>query len=151
MSIVFGAEIIALSVIINVSITILAAKLIIKAALPKGAMQAVKQFRTMMGERSQVVQHTAKQRQLAAVGKQKMTKAAIETLPMGGAIQSMIDKAGITPDELWATLQDEEFLKGIMVIYRAFGGLIGKITGHEGKKEDASQTQGTAFVTHGSY
>lgn len=139
MSLVFATEIIAASAVINALITLIVAKAILKATGINRLLPAVKQMYSMMGQHSQANRRDARQIILAKQGREKMTRAAIETLPMGNAIQKMIEKSGITPDELWATLQDENFIKGVKVIYSTFGSLFEKITGRgEEKKEEGS-------------
>jgi len=97
-----------------------------------------KQFASQMGTKSQVVQHDARNVKLAKVAKQKFVDGAIQELPMGGLLKKIMDSQHISSDELFAVLQDQNFIKGIKVIINTFGGIIEKITG-KGESEQGKQ------------
>lgn len=89
----------------------------------KPYIRMAKQFASSMGMKSQVVQHDAKMKVMQKEAKAKVAKAAINALPMGGILGKIIDKAGISPEEIFALLQDQDFIKGIKVLIDTFGGI----------------------------
>jgi len=94
-----------------------------------------------MGTKSQQVQHAAKMKVMQTEAKAKVAKAAVEALPMGGILGKIIDKAGISPEEIFALLQDQDFIKGIKVLLDTFGGIKDAIL----KKEKPEESQFSQF------
>ena len=96
-----------------------------------------KQFASINGFKSQKVQHQRAAVAMNTNTKKKIADAAISELPLGGLLQRIIEKAGISPNEIFGLIQDENFMKGVMVIMNLFGGVVGKVTG---KDEKGKQT-----------
>ena len=117
------ALIVFLSVIVNGVATLLVLKWYLWKMNLKPYIRMAKQFASHMGVRSQVVQHDAKMKVMQKEAKAKVAHAAIDALPMGGILGKIIDKAGISPDEIFALLQDQDFIKGIKVLVETFGGI----------------------------
>ena len=99
-----------------------------------------RQFASAMGQQSQVVQHERKNVKLAAEAKVKVLDAAIETLPMGGILKQVLLKAQVSPDEIFALMQDQNFMKGVQVIIKTFSGVIDKISGKDKEETVMQQT-----------
>ena len=93
-----------------------------------------KMYMSHLGVKSQEAQHTAKQKELAAGAKDKMAKAAMEEVPLLGRIA---ERAGVSGEEIFAVLQDKEFLNGMGVIVDIGDSLIKRLrgTGEEKPKE----------------
>lgn len=106
----------------------------------KPYVRMAKQFASQMGLQSQKVQHQKANVILVKNAKAKVAQAAIESLPMGGILQSILAKAHVTPEEIFALIQDADFMKGVQVIIGTFSGIIGKVTGKE-KEETGHQSE----------
>jgi 3-oxoacyl-[acyl-carrier-protein] synthase III len=135
MDIIEAALIILVSVIVNVTITYLVLQLILIKMNLKPYVRMAKQFASQMGLQSQKVQHQKANVELVKQAKAKVTKAAIDSLDMGGILSKILDKAGISPEEIFALIQDQDFMKGVKVIIDTFGGIVGKVTGKGGEKQ----------------
>jgi hypothetical protein len=123
------AIIVGISAIVNVFITWLLLQLILIKMNLKPYVRMAKQFASQMGLNSQKVQHDKRTKEMATAAKAKVTAAAIDTLPMGGILKQVLSKAQVTPDEIFALLQDPNFMKGVKVMIDTFGGIYQKITG----------------------
>ena len=134
------ALIIIIATIINGLGTLLLLKLYLKRMNLQPYIRMAKQFASQMGMKSQAVQHEAKMKVMQKEAKAKVAHAAIESLPMGGILGRIIEKAGISPDEIFALLQDADFIKGIKVLLETFGGIKDKILGKEGTEKETSKS-----------
>jgi hypothetical protein len=144
MEIIEAALLIAICVIINVVGTWLLLQIILIRMNLKPYVRMAKQFASQMGLKSQVVQHQKANVELVKTAKAKVTQAAIESLPMGGILQSILAKAHVTPEEIFALIQDQDFMKGVQVIIGTFSGIIGKVTG-KGEKDENQANQDLQF------
>jgi len=95
-----------------------------------------KMYMSHLGEKSQVAQHNARQKIIAKEAKDKMAKAALEEVPLLGRIA---DRAGVNGEEIFALLQDQEFMKGMGVIVDIGDGLLKRLKGVETKKPENNQ------------
>ncbi|MCJ7559269.1 hypothetical protein MUO79_01460 [Candidatus Bathyarchaeota archaeon] len=138
-----AAFIILISVIVSGIGTLLVLRLYLKKYAPYVRM--ARQFASQMGMKSQVVQHDTRMKVMQKEAKAKVAKAAIESLPMGGILGKIIDKAGISPEEIFALLQDQDFIKGIKVLMDTFSGVVGKITGKDKTEDQTQQFDQTQF------
>lgn len=138
MEIIETALIILFSVILNLSITLVVLILYLKRMNLTPYIRMAKQFASQMGLKSQAVQHDRATVQLAKQAKAKVAKAAIESLPMGGILGRILEKAQVSPEEIFALIQDQNFMKGVQVIINTFSGIVEKVTGKEEK--DVNQT-----------
>jgi hypothetical protein len=139
MDIIETTLIILISVIVNLSATYVLLQLVLIRMNLKPYVRMAKQFASQMGTKSQEVQHNTANIKLAKTAKAKVTKAAIESLPMGGVLAQILAKAQVSPDEIFALMQDANFMKGVQVIINTFGGIAGKIMGKD--KEETQNTQ----------
>ena len=128
-----------MTLIINTAGTLLVLRIYLQRLNIKPLLKMARQFASNMGLKSQEVQHTTRNKKLAQAAKQKVANAAIEELPMGGILKRIIDRANISPDEIFALIQDQEFIKGIKVIIGAFGGVVEKITGKGSEEKKLDQ------------
>lgn len=133
--ILFGGELIVVSILINALLLYVLWKALIYRMNLKPLIQSARQFRTILGEHSQKIQHDRKQVIKNKVTETKLLDGLIQSLPMGNAIKSVMEQKGLNGIDVFEALQDENFVKGIMVLYKTFGGLIQKITGKEDKAE----------------
>lgn len=101
----------------------------------KPFIRMAKQYASQMGEKSQEVQHQTRNRKLATQAKEKMVNGFIDQLPGGGILKRVVESQHISPDELFAVIQDQNFIKGIKVIIDTFGGIVQKVTGRESETE----------------
>lgn len=129
---------IVIATVLNLSITIFALRVYLRKFAPYVRM--ARQFASAMGQQSQVVQHERKNVKLAAEAKVKVLDAAIETLPMGGILKQVLLKAQVSPDEIFALMQDQNFMKGVQVIIKTFSGVIDKISGKDKEETVMQQT-----------
>lgn len=129
MELLEAAFLIVTCVIINGIATLLFVKLAIRKLGLSRFIRLGKQFASSMGTQSQVVQHDRKFKALQQGAKEKVMKGAIASLPGGSFIEAALAKAQISPDEIFALMQDENFVKGLLKIKDTVGGLIGKISG----------------------
>jgi len=137
-----------LIVVICIILNLIGTALLIKLILIKAGLQPyirmAKQFASQMGLKSQAVQHEAKQKVMAKEAKAKVARAAVDSLPGGGMLGKIIERAGVTPDEIFALLQDQDFIRGIKVLMDTFSGVVQKITGKgesEQKQLPMNETQ----------
>ena len=99
-------------------------------------VRMAKQFASQNGLKSQVVQHATRQKEQNKETKEKFVKGAIQSLPMGQLLQNVMDSQGISGEEIFGLLQDQDFMKGIMVMVNTFGGVVKKLSGKSGDKEE---------------
>jgi hypothetical protein len=80
------------------------------------------------------------------IAKEKAMKGAINTLPGGGILRAILEKSGLTGEEMFALMQDQDFLKGIKVIIDTFSGVGGfikeKITGEKAGNQEYQLPEG---------
>lgn len=130
-----AAIVIVCSAIINVLLTVLLLRLILIKLKLKPIIRMAQQAASMMGTTSQQVQHTAKLKATQKVAKEKAMKGAIQSLPGGSILQTILTKSGLSPEEMFALMQDQDFLKGIKTIIDTFQGAAGfikeKVTGEK--------------------
>lgn len=105
----------------------------------KPLIAMARRFASSMGEKSGQVRTTKKNQVIVARTKQKIVDGAIETLPLGNVLKGIMERQGISAEEIFVTLQDENFIKGIQVLIKTFSGLAGKITGRTDKNEQTAQ------------
>lgn len=135
-------EIIALSTTLNVTVTILLFKLIVmKLGLSK-YMRLASAGASALGHKSGEVRHMRKVAAMNEGTKKRITDAAIQELPMGAVLQRVIERAGISPTEIFNLLQDQDFMKGVMVMINTFGGVVSRITGKGEKTLSNTQPAG---------
>lgn len=76
----------------------------------------------------------------------RLLEGLIEELPMGAQIKQVMNKKGISGLDVFDALQDENFIKGVMFLYKTFGGIAskitGKLTGNEPKPEETDMSKG---------
>jgi hypothetical protein len=143
MSIIEAALIILISIIVNGVATLLVLKYYLMRTNLKPFIRMAKQFASQMGTKSQEVQHETRNLKLAKQAKQKFVNGAIQELPMGGLLKKIMDSQHISSDEVFAVLQDQNFIKGIKVIINTFSGIADRITGkgesEQGKEQNIQQ------------
>ena len=91
-----------------------------------------------MGQKSGEVRHNRVVKRMNVQTKKKIADAAIEELPGGEILKRVISRANISPDEIFNLIQDENFMKGVVIIIKTFGGFMNKITG-KGEEKSGEQ------------
>lgn len=140
--IIDAALIILITLVINAVGTILVLKLYLIRLNIQPYIRMAKAYASQMGTKSQQVQHSTRQKQLATEAKRKVADAAIDELPMGGVLKRVIEKAGLSGEEIFSLIQDQDFMKGVQVIIGTFSGAIQKITGKSEEKPSLGQQEG---------
>ena len=132
---------ITISAVINIVITVLFIRIMVWKLGLQRYMRLAQQGATMLGQRSGEVRgKRAVQRQNIQT-KTKLATAAFDELPFGGLLKRLVDRAGVTGDELWNLLQDENFIKGLEVLAELGGGLLGKLSKLTSKSDENTQPQ----------
>ena len=133
---------ILISAIINVAVTIALFKLIVM----KLGLQKYLRFASQRAAELGTLSGKAKQGRIQAVKnkgtQEKLLNGVIESLPMGGAIKQVMERQGLSGSDVFEALQDENFIKGVMFLYKTFGGIANKISGKlSGKEESGNSDQ----------
>ena len=131
MDILETTAILILSAVLNIIITYVILRIILFKLNLKPLITFAKAYAGQMGMRSGESKRKVKNAVLAKGAKAKVTAAAIEELPGGGLIKKIIEKAGVSPEEIFALLTDSEFMAGIQVMVKTFGGVVEKLTGKD--------------------
>jgi len=133
---------IVMTIVINAMLTLLVLKYYLWKMNLTPYIRLAKQMASQLGMKGQASKHDTRMKAIQKEAKAKVAGAAISALPMGGMLGKIIEKAGISPEEIFALLQDQDFIKGIKVLMDTFGGVVGKITGKDGGK---GEEQGVNF------
>jgi uncharacterized protein YneF (UPF0154 family) len=120
---------------LNLFITFMVIKLILRQIMQNPMLKAARMTLSNWGTKSQSVQHQRKQIIKNKETETKLLDGLIESLPMGGAIKNVMKQKGLSGTDVFEALQDENFVKGVMFLWKTFGGLIGKITGKSEQQE----------------
>jgi len=104
-------------------------KFYIKRYNLKPFIRMAKQFASQNGIKSQQTQHQTRMTAQNKQTKTKLAKGLVETLPFGGTLQKIMESQGISGEEIFNVMQEPNFVKGIMVIVDAFGGVASRLTG----------------------
>ena len=131
-------EIIVLTVIINVCVTVVLFRIAIWKLGLQRYLRMASQYASMMGQKSGEVRHNRVVKRMNVQTKKKIADAAIEELPGGEILKRVISRANISPDEIFNLIQDENFMKGVVIIIKTFGGFMNKITG-KGEEKSGEQ------------
>jgi hypothetical protein len=92
-----------------------------------------RRFAASMGEKSGESKRAAKLTKTQVEARGKVTTGIIDQLPF----KDQIRKMGLTDEQIIALLQDEDFMKGLMVASKTISGLFGSLKGAiTGNKED---------------
>lgn len=127
----------------SLTVTIIFWRYIIYKLKLKPLLVMGRRFASSMGQESQAVQHTAKLKQTQKIAKEKAMKGAVDSLPGGGILRAILEKSGLTGEEMFALMQDQDFLKGIKVIIDTFSGVGAfvkeKVTGQKSEQSGENQ------------
>ena len=101
-----------------------------------------KRFASSMGSASGEAKHYKQTIQLQNSAKEKIVHNGMKALPFGEQLEPFIAKMGLTNDEVFALLQNQDFVKGIMTIIQMGGNVVGFISQSLGgaPKKDAENT-----------
>jgi hypothetical protein len=88
-----------------------------------------KQYAGILGAKGGASKRDVKLRAKNTVTETKLLDGLIAQIPMGGAIKAIMEKQGLSGLDVFDALQDENFVKGVKVLYSAFGGIVGKFQG----------------------
>lgn len=90
-----------------------------------------KNYASILGEKSGESRRGAKNKILVKGAKEKVINGMIEQLPLGGLLKKIMEDKGVSAEEIFALIQDEDFMKGVKAILGMFGAVADKITGHD--------------------
>ena len=112
----------------------------------KPLIRFAKQYMSHLGVKSQEVQHEHRAVIRQKETKEKLAKGFVKELPFGGTLQRVMEAQGISGEEIFEVVQDEKFMKGVMVIINTFGNIVGKVTGKkEGEESTGIQPPSTMY------